>query len=129
MTNYTSYNKSGQVLQVTDPNGVANTYTYDMRQRLISSTVAGQTTLYAYWANGLLKKVTQPDGAFVTYIYDDAHRLTKLSDSLGNSLTYTLDNSGNRTGEQVRDPNNILRRVLSRSIDALGRVQQVSGRE
>ena len=129
VTNYTSYNKSGQVLQVTDPNGVANTYTYDMRQRLISSTVAGQTTLYAYWANGLLKKVTQPDGAFVTYIYDDAHRLTKLSDSLGNSLTYTLDNSGNRTGEQVRDPNNILRRVLSRSIDALGRVQQVTGRE
>jgi YD repeat-containing protein len=74
--------------------------------------------------------VTQPDGvSFVQYGYDDAHRLTTVSDNLGNSITYTLDNLGNRTAEEVKDPGNALRRQLTRSIDALGRVQQITGRQ
>jgi hypothetical protein len=52
-----------------------------------------------------------------------------VTDNLGNSVTYTLDNLGNRTAEEVKDPGNVLRRALARSIDALGRVQQITGRE
>ncbi|NJN00130.1 MAG: RHS repeat protein [Aquincola sp.] len=104
-------------------------YTYDARQRLISSSTAGETTVYEYWPTGLLRRVTQPDGSFQAYGYDDAHRLVSVTDNLGNSVTYTLDNLGNRTTEEVKDPGNVLRRALARSIDALGRVQQVTGRE
>jgi hypothetical protein len=40
-----------------------------------------------------------------------------------------LDNAGNRTAESVKDTSGALRRQVSRSIDALGRVQQTTGRE
>ncbi len=128
-TSYNTYNRNGKVRQIADPNGVATTYLYDARQRLTSTTTAGQTTNYEYWPTGLPKKVTQPDGSFMSYGYDDANRLTSITDNLGNSVTYTLDTLGNRTAEEVKDPSNVLRRSLARDIDALGRVQQVTGRE
>jgi YD repeat-containing protein len=128
-TLYKLYNKLGQVLQTEDANGVTTSYTYDPRQRLTSTTVAGQTTLYDYWPTGLIKKITQPDASWVLYEHDDAHRLVKVSDNLANSISYTLDNLGNRVDEQVKDPGGALRRNLGRGIDALGRVQQITGRE
>jgi hypothetical protein len=48
---------------------------------------------------------------------------------LGNKITYTLDNSGNRIGENVTDPAGKLAKTLTRVPDALNRIQQVSGRE
>ena len=42
---------------------------------------------------------------------------------------YTLDAAGKRIGEQVKDPGSTLARSLSRVNDALGRVQQTTGRE
>jgi YD repeat-containing protein len=128
-TLYRLYNKVGQVLQTEDANGVVTNYTYDARQRMTSMSVAGQTTTTEYWPTGLIKRVTQPDASWVYYEHDDAHRLVQVSDNLGNSITYTLDNLGQRVGEQAKDPNGVLRRKLNRSIDALGRVQQITGRE
>ena len=129
VTRYTLYDKLGQVLEMVDPNGVITRHTYDPRQRLTSTTVAGQITVFDYWTTGLLKRTTLPDQSWVHRDYDDAHRLIRVSDNLGNSISYTLDNMGNRTAEDVRDPGNALRRQLTRSIDALGRVQQITGRE
>jgi YD repeat-containing protein len=128
-TLYKRYNKLGQVLEVEDANGVVTSYTYDVRQHLTRQTVGAESTLYDYWPTGLLKKVTQPDGSWTFYEHDDAHRLYNVSDSAGNSVTYTLDNMGNRVDEQIKDPGGLMRRKLGRSIDALGRVQQVTGRE
>jgi len=129
VTQYTKYNKHGQVLEMIDPNGVVTTHTYDLRLRLLSTTVGGQTTSHEYWPTGLLKKTTSPDTSFVSYEYDDAHRLRAVANNLGHRIEYTLDNAGNRTAEVVKDPGGVLRRQLSRSIDALGRVQQLVGRE
>jgi hypothetical protein len=42
-------------------------------------------------------------------------------------VTYTLDNMGNHTGEQIKDPGGVLQRAISRSFDALNRLQQVTG--
>jgi hypothetical protein len=42
-------------------------------------------------------------------------------------VDYTLDAMGNRTREDWTDPAGVLRKTLSRSIDALNRVQQVVG--
>jgi YD repeat-containing protein len=127
-TLYTAYDKNGLVLEMRDANDVLTTYTYDARQRLTRTIVGGQVTTNEYWPTGLLKRVTQPDGvSFLEYGYDDAHRLRSVRDNLGNSITYTLDNLGNRTTEEVKDPGNALRRQLTRSVDALGRVQQITG--
>jgi YD repeat-containing protein len=129
VTSYGKYNKHGQLLESSDANGVLTVNTYDLRQRLLSSSVGGQTTSYSYDAAGQLKKVTLPDSSWVGYDYDDAHRQVAVYDNKGNRTEYQLDNAGNRTGETTKDPSGNLKRQLSRSIDALGRVQQATGRE
>jgi YD repeat-containing protein len=128
-TTYNKYTSSGQPLEVVDPNGVLTVNTYDLRDHLTSTSIAGQTTRYDYWPTGLLRRVTQPDASYMAYEYDDAHRLRAVADNLGNRIEYSLDSAGNRTDERVIDPANALRRQLTRVIDALGRVQQVTGRE
>ena len=127
VTSYTLYDKHGQVLQSTNPNGLTTTNTYDLRQRLLSTSVGGQTTAYVYDAVGQLTQVTLPDSAILSYSYDDAQRLTGVTDAAGNTITYTLDNAGNKTAEVVKDAGGALARNISRVFDALGRVQQVSG--
>ena len=129
ITLYTKYNRHGQVLETSDANGVVTTNTYDLRQRLSSSTVGGQPTTYTYDAVGQLKRMTLPDLSWVGYDYDDAHRQVAVYDSRGNRIDYTLDNAGNRTEERTTGPSGAVKRLLTRSIDALGRVQQIIGRE
>lgn len=129
VTQYTQYNKYGQLLQMVDPNGVITLNSYDLRQRLTSTNVAGQITSYSYDAAGQLIRVTLPDASYIGYEYDAAHRQRAVFDNLGNRIDYTLDNLGNRVAEAVKDAGGALRRQLTRSIDALGRVQQVNGRE
>jgi YD repeat-containing protein len=126
-TQYIQYNGAGNLLQSTDPNGVITLYAYDTRQRLTSVNVGGQTTSYSYTPAGLLNVVTLPNSSTITYSYDAAQRLTGVADSLGNSISYTLDNAGNRTAEQIKDPSGTLSRQVNRVFDALGRQQQVSG--
>jgi len=128
-TQYTLYNRAGQVLRMVDANTVTTDYTYDARQRLKSVSVGGQTTSYDYLPSGQLKRVTQPDASYVEYSYDDAQRQVAVNDNLGNRIDYTLDNAGRKTGETVKDPSGNLSRQVSRIMDALGRVQQVTGRE
>ena len=87
----------------------------------------GEVTSFTYDNAGQLTKVTLPDNAFISYTYDPAHRLTAMADNLGNSISYTLDLRGNRTAEQVKDPNNVLTQTRGRVFDALSRIQQYLG--
>jgi YD repeat-containing protein len=122
VTSITSYNTHGQPLTMVDPNGVSTTMIYDARQRLSSRTTGTETTSYDYDFAGQLIKVTLPDGSYLNYDYDPAHRLTELSDNLGNRITYTLDVMGNRTAEQVRDPSSVLAQTRSREYNTLNRL-------
>jgi YD repeat-containing protein len=128
VTRYDKYNQHGQLLQSTDANGVVTLNTYDLRQRLTSTQVGTQKTSFTYDPVGQLTRTTYPDASFVAYTYDPAHRLINVADQKGNRIEYTLDNAGNRIGETVKDPSGALKRQLTRSMDALGRVQQLSGR-
>ena len=71
--------------------------------------------------------MTAPDESFVSYTYDNAHRLTQVQDSAGNRVEYVLDAMGNRTAENWKDAGGALKKTLTRTIDALNRVQQVTG--
>lgn len=128
-TTYDRYNHHGQVEQMTDPNGLVTQNTYDLRQRLTSTTVGSELTHYQYDDVGQLDILTLPDGSQLDYDYDTAHRLTDITDSDGNHIHYTLDAMGNRTNEDTQDPNGSLTKTLSRSYDALNRLQQVTGIE
>jgi RHS repeat-associated protein len=135
LTTYNVYNAHGQVTQLTDPNNVFTTLAYDLRQRLTDRCVGGtlptcsggEKTTYEYWPTGLLKKVTLPDASFVSYTYDAAHRLTAITDGLGNHINYTLDAMGNRTATATYDPLNVLSTASSKVYNTLGQLSQQIG--
>jgi YD repeat-containing protein len=133
ITRYPKYDRNGRLLQQIDPNGTVTEYAYTPRGWLtqVKMTPAGsatsQSTVYEYDAVGQMTQATQPDGSFTRYTYDAAQRLTEVTDSAGNKVVYTLDAMGNRTREEWKDPSGALRKTLTRSIDALNRVQQVVG--
>jgi YD repeat-containing protein len=68
-----------------------------------------------------------PDGSTLSYQYDAAHRLTEVSDSLGNVTQYTLDAMGNRIKEDTFDPADRLTRTRRRVFDALSRLYNDMG--
>ena len=127
VTTYTTYNAHGQPLSITDPNSVVTTLTYDLRQRLKTWQVGAETTTFDYYPTGLLQRVTLPDGSYLQYIFDPAHRLTQISDGLGNKVTYALDAAGNHTAESGSDPLNVLSRTRSRVYNNLGQLSQEIG--
>jgi RHS repeat-associated protein len=124
VTTYTTYNAHGQPLTITDPNGVVTTLTYDARRRVLSSSTNGETTSFSYYPTGLLKTTTLPDGSSMQYTYDGAHRLTQITDGLGNRIVYVLDAMGNRVAETTLDPNGVLHRTHSRVFNALNELYQ-----
>jgi RHS repeat-associated protein len=124
ITTFNTYNAHGQPLTITDPNGTLTTLTYDLRQRLLSRQVGSETTGYSYYPTGLLETVTLPDTSTITYTYDAAHRLTKITDGVGNYVSYTLDNMGNRTAIKSYDPSSTLHRAHTRVINSLNELYQ-----
>jgi YD repeat-containing protein len=132
VTTYGQYDKAGRVLQVTDPNGVVTNITYKPRGWVesVSTTLAlnsAETTTYSYDLVGQRTGVMFSDGTSLTYKYDAAHRLTDIVDSAGNTVTYIPNNMGQPTEERLKDPKGVLARNISRSYDALGRVQKLTG--
>jgi YD repeat-containing protein len=131
VTTLSGYDANGRVGSIVAPNGDTTNLTYTPRGWLSSRTVvangSSETTRYSYDGVGQLILVTFPDNSTISYVYDDAHRLTSVSDSLGNSIVYTLDLVGNRISEQVKDVGGQLARQTSRVFDALNNIQQLTG--
>ncbi|WP_211444616.1 RHS repeat protein [Collimonas humicola] len=131
VTTLSNYDANGRVGLITDANGATTALTYSPRGWLTGKTVTSggtvETTAYGYDGVGQLTLVTLPNTSTVSYTYDPAHRLTNIADNLGNSIAYTLDNMGNRISEQVKDPSGALARQTSRVVDALNRLQQITG--
>jgi len=127
VTKITKHDKDGRPQNVRDPNGLVTALAYDPRGWLTSRKVGTEHTGYAYDAAGNLITLTLPDKSTLTYGYDTAHRLTSVTDVLGNNITYTLDAAGNRTREDVYDPSHTLNRTRSHAYDALSRLSQDIG--
>lgn len=127
ITLFTAYDARGNLLTSLDPNGVSTNYVYDSRNRVKSISSNGEITRVSYKSIGKVDRVTFPDGSFLQYSYDPAHRLTSITDALGNTVTYNLDSMGNRLTTATKDPAGNLVRLLNRSIDSLGRVRMSTG--
>ena len=128
-TTYNRYNHHGQAEQLTDANGLVTQHTYDLRQRLTSRKADNETTTLSYDNAGQIIQLQMPDSSVLNYTYDAAHRLTQVQDSLGNKVVYTLDAEGNRIQEDTKDPKGNFAKTLTRSYDALNRLQTVTGVE
>ncbi|WP_165795065.1 RHS repeat domain-containing protein [Solimicrobium silvestre] len=127
ITTLSNYDLNGHVGSITDPNGLTTTYVYSPRGWLTSQSRGSEVTSYNYDGAGQLLSATFPNQAKLNYTYDAAHRLTNIADNLGNTVNYTLDAMGNRTLEQVNDASGNLTRQISRVVDALNRLQQITG--
>ncbi len=131
-TLFTNYNGSGLPGKIIDPNGVVTLLTYDLRDRLASRTIltssGNASNAFVYDAAGLLIATVEPDGVSHYSFYDAAHRLVGKSNSLGESVTYTLDAAGNTTQEDIRNAGNAVTKTHRKAFDALSRlIRDVGG--
>ncbi|WP_266169716.1 RHS repeat domain-containing protein [Dyella subtropica] len=122
VTTIASYDGAGRITRTTDANGVNTDLTYTPRGWLASRSVGGATTNFTYTPYGAVASITDPDNVTTSTTYDAAHRLTRVSDALGNYVQYTLDAAGNKTAAQVYDSGGTLRKSLSRSYNTLGQL-------
>ncbi len=133
VTTFNEFDADGRATMFTDPNGTVTTLKHAPRGWLLSAATkeAGsanvQTTNYTYDNAGQLKTVTSPAGETLTFGYDGAHRLVDIKDGLNNKISYILDKMGNRTTETVSDPTGALSPSVSRTFDALNRLQDATG--
>lgn len=133
LTTFDTYDAGGQLLQMTDPNGLVTEFEYDERDRLSetrvgrSGTTLREITHYAYDDAGNMTRITQPDGSFIEQRYDDAGRLERVGDSLGNHVDYTYNAVDQRSTERTHDADDALVQAITTVHDALGRIGSLSG--
>ena len=128
----TAYDAAGRVLSSRDRNGVVTDLEYDVRGAMVARKVRGTNGAseaddsiirFEYDDIGELTKVTLPDASFMTFAFDAAHRMTGIADSTGNTLTFTLDNAGNRIQEDSKNSGGTVKRSLSRIYDSLNHLE------
>ncbi|MFD8787223.1 DUF6531 domain-containing protein [Kitasatospora sp. NPDC059599] len=85
------YDKAGNLLTQTNPDGATATNTYDAGDQLTRRTAGSTSVDYTYDADG-----NQTKAGPATYAYDPAGRLTSATDASG-AYGFTYDADGNRT--------------------------------
>ena len=87
--------QSGDITQITSPNGRWIKLSYTGGRVTRAQDNAGRAVQYGYDSAGRLTTVTSPGGRTTTYTYDTAHRITTVTDARG--VTY-LTNSYDAAG-------------------------------
>ena len=135
VTEVTAHTGRGLPASITDANGVVTDMTYDDRGRLLSRTVRDPggnayldaVTNFTYDGVGQIQTIRRPDGSELTYEYDAAHRVTAVSNGLGERIEYGLDAMGNRASETVKSDTGAIVRSQTAVFDDLGRLLQSLG--
>ncbi|MBD1373867.1 DNRLRE domain-containing protein, partial [Hazenella sp. IB182357] len=105
------YDANDNILETTTPTGVKTTYSYNKNDWVMQATLPSDTTngakrlvTYEYDHVGNLIKETQPKGNLTSedpddyatqYLFDQLHRIAKVINSEGHTLSYEYDNVGN----------------------------------
>jgi RHS repeat-associated protein len=122
---------NGRLLSQRDANGVVTDTEYDPRGRPLAQKIRGdddgsetddRISRMEYGPKGARSRTIQPDGTIFRYSYDAANRLTTITDELGNTLNYTLDESGRRTREEIKDASGASLWHVTRSFNTLGQL-------
>jgi RHS repeat-associated protein len=120
LTTKNTYDKKGNLTQVTDKNGNATQIAYDALSRLTQVTdAAGGITQYNYDARDNLLAVTDPNGNTTAYSYDKNNRRTAETRPLGQTIRYSYNALGSLA--QIQDAQG---NTLDYSYDAAHRRDQ-----
>jgi RHS repeat-associated protein len=128
--------QTGNVTQVTSPNGRWISFTYNASDQITQATDnIGRVVAYTYDASGNLATVTDPENGVTTYTYDASNLLATIKDgrnivyltnqyvngrvssqtqadpSSATTFSYTLDGSGNVTQTDITDPRGHVERL------------------
>jgi RHS repeat-associated protein len=115
VTSYT-YDMLDRLITTTRPDGTTETQTYDAENRRISSTdPAGNTTTYTYDNAGRLIRTTYADGSSTATAYDSAGRAIETVDPRGHVSWTTYDAEG-----RVASTTDALGNVTKYGYDAAG---------
>jgi RHS repeat-associated protein len=110
--------------KVYDPNGIRTTYTWTTRNWLSSSVIATSagnlTTSYNFDSAGNLTKTTLPDNSYLSYGYDNAHRVTSITNILGESQGITYNSASLMTQTLWKNSSGVTKRQHTATFDALG---------
>jgi RHS repeat-associated protein len=105
-----AYDKTGNLIGLTYPDGKVVTYGYDAARRLREVTDwLGNRTAYSYDATGNLLSTSAANGILTIYRYDDAGRFTGLLNfrrdgTVLSQYTYTLNALGQRIAIDAQEP-------------------------
>lgn len=121
-TTYDAYDASGRLTQMTDPNGLETSFTYDDRGNMLTVTqtpTAGEprVTTFTYDDAGQLATAEMPNGLELSYSYSAAHYLTSVTDNLGNHIDYDYDAMGNLEDEDTYNSGSTLKRAIDYAYD------------
>ncbi|MFC0005790.1 pre-peptidase C-terminal domain-containing protein [Micromonospora siamensis] len=96
--------QSGDITQITSPNGRWIKLSYSGGRVTRAQDNAGRVVQYGYDTSGRLTSVTSPGGRTTTYGYDTAHRMTTVTDARGITyLTNTYDANGRVASQAMPD--------------------------
>jgi RHS repeat-associated protein len=131
VTTINTVNTRGQPTQITDPNGVITTMTYDGMGRLLTTNVnpgaTVATTTMTYDAIGQVTRVTRPDNSYFDYVYDGAKRVTSVTSNLGEKIEYVYDLMSNVSSRTVKGATGTIVRSQTAAFDELGRTLRSIG--
>ena len=117
-------NGTGQPTKILDANSVETDFVYDNRNRWTSKTVkatpSNEVSSISYIGSGQPYVVTLPDSSTVTYSYDNAQRVTKITNTAGETINYTLDAMGGVTALAIKDSGATTQKSWSATYDILG---------
>ncbi len=111
-TVFYTYDNNNNLTTMQYPGNRTVTYTYDAINQLTQVSDWNNTiTTYSYRPDGQLSSMTYPNLVKCIYSYDNAARMTGIAFKRNNgsgstiaSYTFTLDNLGNHTQEQITEP-------------------------
>ena len=89
-----TFNSSGQLTSIADPNGDTTTLSYTSGKLTSVTDPASRTLTFAYGSNGLVSSVTDPMSRETTYSYDSSGDLTSVTDPVGRVTSFTYDTGG-----------------------------------
>jgi YD repeat-containing protein len=119
-----AYNGAGQPTEITDNNGVSQSLGYDQLGRLRTSQVAGLLTTVDYNDAHQITRLVLPGTGTIDYSYDAAGRLIGITNSQGETISYTLDTAGNQLSRTIKDHNGVVVFQGGSRFDELNRLRE-----
>lgn len=100
------YDDRGYCTNISAPESVSYSFTWDQNKRLTSSTnPRGYTTSYSYNSDGMVTSVNRADGETISLTYDGINQVTSITDPKNKTTNLSYYSSTNKL-ENITNPLN-----------------------